>query len=56
MQGSVSAAVRVDCRPALSHYTALETPQWWITTSKNLWTVPASGTKSNESITNEEKV
>lgn len=43
--GFVSAAVRVDYRPALSASTALAMPQWWSTTSKSLLTVPASGTK-----------
>lgn len=44
--GSVSAAVRADYRPARSASTALATPQWWSTTSKSLWTVPASGTET----------
>lgn len=46
MPGSVSAAAKTDYRPALLRCTAPATPLWWTTTSKSLWTVPASGTEN----------
>lgn len=46
MPDSVSAAVKMDYKPALLHSTALVMPQLWTTTSKSLWTVPASGTRT----------
>lgn len=53
MQGSVSAAVRVDYKHGPSHCTALGMPAWWTTTSRNLLTVPANGTKNtNKCVTN----
>lgn len=48
--GSVSAAAKTDYKPALLHCTAPATPLWWTTTSKSLWTVPASGTENRNPV------